>query len=358
PAPVPASGPVRPNPADPETWAVGEAVSTREHTTDKATGRLVATATLPAGIYKAVFEIPAAGDVPAVKAEQVIEVIDPKADRYGVKRAFVMRSQRQSAAPGSEFMALVGTGYDKGRALVEISQAGRTLKRFWTEPGRTQWPVGLKVGDEHRGGFTVRAWLVRDGRLHVQAQTIDVPWTNKRFAIEWERFTRRLEPGAKEIWRAKVRSVADPVAGPAAPALAEMVATLYDQSLDALALHQWPGGGLMSVFRRESSWLNLAFSNGGEGFNQILGQFAMVYADVPEMSYRQLRAPFGSPMRGGWGGGFGGGGRRMAKGAMMREMAMDGAPMLMATAASAAPEAGANRRLGVEFRKREADKEQ
>ena len=61
--------------------------------TDKATGKLVATATLPAGIYKAVFEIPAAGDVPAVKAQRLIEVVDAKADRYGVKRAFVLKSQ-------------------------------------------------------------------------------------------------------------------------------------------------------------------------------------------------------------------------------------------------------------------------
>ncbi|MFM8804592.1 MAG: alpha-2-macroglobulin family protein, partial [Planctomycetia bacterium] len=171
--------------------------------------------------------------------------------------------------------------------------------------------------------------------------------------IEWERFTRRLEPGAKESWRAKVRSVAVPVAGPAGPGRAELGATLDDQSLDALALHQWPGGGLMSVFRRESSWLNLAFSNGGEGFNQILGQFAMVYADVPQMSYRQLRAPFGSPMRGGWGGGFGGGGRRMANGAMMREMAA--APMAMA---AAPPDAAADGLAMNAARKREADKEQ
>ena len=85
-----------------------------------------------------------------------------------------------------------------------------------------------------------------------------------------------------------------------------MVATLYDQSLDALAPHQWPTDGLMGLFRRESSWMNLAFTNSGEAFNQILGGFATSYVEVPEMSYRVLRDPFGSPLRGGMGGGFGG----------------------------------------------------
>jgi hypothetical protein len=331
PAARPVQRPLPPNPADPETWAVGEAVLKEQVTTDKTTGKLVATATLPAGIYKAVFEIPAAGDVPAVKAERLIEVIDADSDRYGVKRALVLKSKAQTVEPGSEFSALAGTGYDTGRALVEIAQSGKILKTFWTEAGRTQWPLGMKVGDEHRGGFTVRAWMVRDGRLHMESQTVDVPWTNKKLSIAWERFTRRLEPGAKEVWRAKIATVADPLAGPAAPAVAEMVATLYDQSLDALAPHQWPGDGLMSLFRRESSWLNLGFTNSGESFNQILGSFATSFVEVPELSYRVLRDPFGSPLRGGWPGGLGGGfgGRRMAKGAMTREMA---APMAMAAA--------------------------
>ncbi|MFM8703928.1 MAG: MG2 domain-containing protein, partial [Planctomycetia bacterium] len=321
--------PIEPNPADPRAWAVGEAVFTQKVSTDKATGKAEATATLQAGIYKAVFEIPAAGDVPAVRAEQVIEVVDPAAERYGVKRAFVMKAEKQSVEPTSEFAAILGTGYDKGRALVEISQAGKTLARYWTEPGRTQWPVSLKVTHAHRGGFTVRAWMVRDGRLHSESRTIDVPWTNKKLAIEWERFTRRLEPGAKEIWRAKITSVADPVAGPATPVAAEFLALAYDQSLDALAQHAWPGD-LMGMFRHESSWSNLAFTNRGEGFNHIRGHFDMPQVNVPDMTYRVLRDPFGTPTID-WGGGFGGRGRRlMARG---KAAGMDGVPMVASMAA-------------------------
>ncbi|NDC63121.1 MAG: hypothetical protein EBZ59_03855 [Planctomycetia bacterium] len=258
------------------------------------------TASLPAGIYKAVFEIAAAGDVPAVRAEQVIEVVDPAAARYGVKRAFMLAGEKLSAEPSSEFAAVVGTGYGEGRALVEIARGGKSLARYWTEPGRTQWPVRLKVTDAHRGGFTVRAWMVRDGRLHSESRTIDVPWTNKKLAIEWERFTRRLEPGAKEIWRARVRSVADPVAGQAAPVAAEFLALAYDQSLDALAAHAWPGGGLMGLFRHESNWLNLAFTNTADGFSYVLGTWDVPHVDVPDMTYRVLRDPFGAA-GGGWG---------------------------------------------------------
>ncbi len=321
----------QPDPANPETWAAGEQVFEVDVTTD-ATGKKAETPHLPAGIYRATFAIPAAGDVPEVKATQLIEVIDPAAKAYGVKRAFVMKSEQQSVAPGSEFTAIVGTGYDKGRALIEIAQGGKILERFWTEPGRTQWPVAYAAMVANRGGFTVRAWMVRDGRLYQETQTVQVPWTDKQFSVEWERFTRKTQPGAKEIWRAKIMSVADAIDGPAAPHAAEFLALAYDQSLDALATHAWPGAGLMGMFRSESSWVNLGFTNAGESFYDIRGtNFHTPHHDVPEMTFRALIDPFGSPggepfgdarFRNGFmAGGMGGGGRMMP-----RMMAMSAAP--------------------------------
>ncbi len=312
----PAPRPV--DPTDVESWETGEVVFTQQVSTDRATGKVAVTASLPPGIYRAEFVMPAAGDAPPVKARHTIEVLDPTATRYAVKRPLVLVAEKLVAQPGSEFKALVGTGYDRGRALVEVSRAGKTLARFWTEPGRTQWPVSVKVGDDDRGGFTVRAWLVHEGRLQSQALTIDVPWTNKSLAIEWERFTRRVEPGKQEVWRAKIMTAADPLAGPAAPAVAEMVATLYDQSLDALAAHEWPGG-LQGLLRRESDQRMVAFTNTGQLLNQILGQFETRYEPV-DMTYRHLREPFGSQAR--WMGAFGG---RRHRG-MPMPMAMAAAP--------------------------------
>ena len=349
PAPVP---PTRPDPANPETWEPGEEVFSAAVTTDAAAGTFVATASLAAGIYRATFEIPGVGDGPAVKATRLIEVVDPAAERYGVTRAFVMRAAREEVAPGETYLALLGTGYDAGRALVEISQAGAVLDRFWTAAGRTQWPVSFEAGEANRGGFTVRAWMVRDGRLHVESRTIDVPWTDKRLAVEWERFTRRTQPGAKEVWRAKVTSVADKP-GMGVPAAAEVLALLFDQSLEALAPHAWPSGGLAGLLRRESAWLNITFTNSGIGLQHVQGTFREPHRDVPEMTYRAFRDPFGSPS-GPWG--FFGGGM----GGMARRGRMLMAPMAAAAAPAEADAAAFNMgdpAAGSELRKRAADKQ-
>jgi len=296
----------RPKPDDPDTWDLGAEIVRRDVAT-AATGTVEVEARLPPGIYRAVFTITGQGDGPDVRSDSTVTVIDPGADRYPVKRPFAVAAESNSVAAGRPFTALVGTGYDRGRALVEISRAGRVLKRFWTEPGRTQWPVSVAVGDDDRGGFTLTAWMVHDGRLHREQRTVQVPWTNKQFAVTWERFTRRLEPAVKEVWRAKIARVADPLEGPEAPAAAEVLALLYDRSLDALAEHPWPEAGLAGLLRRERPAAGAAFTNARNGFNGVRGGWAGP-TDRVEITYREFLEPFGPPGGRGWAmGGFGGG---------------------------------------------------
>ena len=62
-----------------------------------------------------------------------------------------------------------------------------------------------------------------------------MPWSNKRLALRWEHFVSKLQPGQHETWTAVI-------SGPdATRAAAEMVAALYDASLDAFAPLAWGG---------------------------------------------------------------------------------------------------------------------
>ena len=191
-------------------------------------------------------------------ATRLVEVINPKAKKYEIKKPFVLRVEKATVEVTNELRAIVGTGYEQGRFLVEIVQSGHVLKRYWTKNERTQTPISFEIKDAHRGGITLRAWMVREGRLYQESQRIDVPWTDKKLSIEWAQFTRRLEPATEQVWQATIRTEADPLAGPARAALAEMTATLYDQSLDALASHQWP---TLAFFARDSSRWQLKFTN-------------------------------------------------------------------------------------------------
>ena len=84
-----------------------------------------------------------------------------------------------------------------------------------------------------RGGFSVHVTQVRENRMLQHTHHVTVPWSNMKLDVKWERFVSKLRPGQEETWTATIT-------GPdAEKAVAEMVATLYDASLDAFAPHHW-----------------------------------------------------------------------------------------------------------------------
>ncbi len=76
------------------------------------------------------------------------------------------------------------------------------------------------------------AW-VRDGVLYEHSGVIRRPLPEKKLSLKWTTFRNRLTPGQKETW---TLSVTD---SQGKPAQANLMATLYDKSLDAVKPFSW-----------------------------------------------------------------------------------------------------------------------
>ena len=127
------------------------------------------------------------------------------------------------------------------------------IQRRWTDGERTQAVIELPITEAMRGGLTLHTTFVHENRTYLESRRIDVPWSNKVLDIRWERFVSKLGPGQRETWTAIIEG------SDAQRAAAEMVATLYDASLDQFAPHHWMSG--FGVFRHEHSQLRREFAN-------------------------------------------------------------------------------------------------
>jgi hypothetical protein len=258
-----------PDLSNPSAWPLGEVVAERAFKTD-AKGSAVLSVPLGAGAYRALLET---RDRFGKKATAVLplQVLDPSAKKLTLKVPHLLVAPRWTVEPGEEFTALWGSGYDRAQAFIEVEWRGKVLQRFWTDPGQTQVLIRQKVTEGMRGGFTLRVALVRENRAYLQAHRVEVPWSNKQLKVRWERFTSKLEPGEKVTWTAVVT-------GPdAKKAAAEMVATLYDESLDAYRPHSWPDG--FHVFRQNWSRVYSHFAN-HRRWGYLFG--------IPEPDYRPM----------------------------------------------------------------------
>lgn len=251
-----------------ENWPLADVAEQRGFKTD-TNGTQTLAFTLAPGAYKAIVE---AKDRfgKSVREERVLEVVEPGATRFNIRKPSHLAAPTWTVEPGGDFTALWGTGYDSGRAFVEVSHRGKELARFWTEPGRTQQLLRHPVTESLRGGFQLRVTYIRENRAYTESRQVAVPWSNKDLVLKWDTFRSRLEPGQSETWTLSIRRKNPGTTNAALPAPAELAAALYDASLDQILPHSWPGiGGLFPYDSPGTPW---SFANRQADLNQVLGR--------------------------------------------------------------------------------------
>lgn len=284
----------KPDPTDYRQWPLGELIEQQNYQTD-AQGKSTLQVKLPVGLYRAILESKDAYGKP-VRSELNLIVLNPEQPTLGMKLPNLFASQSYSLQPGETWNALWATGYPSGSALIEIERRGRTLKSYWTAPNKTQHTIELPIDESMRGGLTARVTYVRENRLYSETRQISVPWKNKELTLQWERFRNKLEPGVQEKWALKIT-------GPDAQAAkAELLAAMYDASLDAFTTHQWQTrlgqfyedsyGSVQSQFQNLSLWVPVIDSNYASNYLGV----AESYRHFPaELQMITPMAMFGAP---------------------------------------------------------------
>ncbi len=154
----------------------------------------------------------------------------------------------------------------------------KIIKSYWTPADATQHKIEVGVDETLRGGFTVHVTYFRENRAYVEKQQVYVPWTNKQMNLQFARFRDKLQPGQKETWSILVK-------GPGAEMRAvEMVAGLFDESLEAFVKHSWPG---LSLFYQDSSDANTQFANLPKSLNNMYSNWNATYGGY-SISYPQF----------------------------------------------------------------------
>ncbi|MDF1713952.1 MAG: alpha-2-macroglobulin family protein [Akkermansiaceae bacterium] len=309
---------------DPNRWEPGEVVREFEVKTDEKGLGSVKTE-LAAGAYRLVFETRDANGR-KIQALQGIQVVNPVAERFPTKMPFFTGSPSGSRQPGEMASVLWGSGHDEARACVEWYQNRKLLKREWSQEGRTQQMFSFPIEEQNRGGISVVIYQVTMNRLHRSERVIQVPWTNKELKLRWEHLVSKLEPGSKESWTAVVEGAGGEAV------VAEMVATMYDASLDAYASNSF--STLAQLLRNEYlPRRNFPFSS---RVGQLRAQSQFKHPGVFQMgpmfrSYRDGLALYD-------------GGNSWRYGRVLESMSADGGGGAFVTRTAAAPEAAMDSR--------------
>lgn len=248
-----------PDASNPASWELGKVVAEENFTTE-AGGNTKKSLSLKAGAYRLIAKSRDRFGK-EVTSQLNLTVIDSKSAKFSVRIPHFFKTKSSTVEVGENFSAIWGTGYDKGRAFVEIEHRNNLLKAYWTQPEDTQHLIEIPVDEKMRGGFTLRLTQVRENRCYFQNIWVNVPWSNKQLKISFEHFTSKLQPGQNDSWSLRIQ-------GPGAEMKAvEMAAALYDASLDAFAPHYWLQN--FQFFRHDGSSCAQHFANFGRRLDSV-----------------------------------------------------------------------------------------
>ncbi|MEE4256793.1 MAG: alpha-2-macroglobulin family protein [Bacteroidales bacterium] len=149
------------------------------------------------------------------------------------KRAEQFIALDNNVEPGEYARFLVGTAFTNVRMLYTLTAKEGVREQKWIDINENQMLLEFPVMEKDRGGMQVSFVFVSHNKSYSYSSNILVPYTNKELDISFESFRNKLLPGEEEKWSIKIRN------NKGEKVAAEMLAGLYDASLDAFVSHSW-----------------------------------------------------------------------------------------------------------------------
>jgi len=170
---------------------------------------------------------------------------------------------------------------------VKTSSASQYILKADSRSNLMQWITGqvlaadsVVIKESDRGKSHHMSWyMIKDNRIYIDQIQYSIPWSNKRLEIQTVSFRDKLLPGQKEEWTLKIN-------GPDKDKfIAEVVASMYDRSLDTYYPHEWR----TDLFTLDD---NPTIALQAPSFNSIstyiISYPSQPYTEVPALLYRDL----------------------------------------------------------------------
>lgn len=208
---------------------------------------------LPKGVYRLVYE---SEDPYGIKYELTHEFfIVGKQNNIPLPGIFMAEST--SVPVGGKIRLFVYSGLKDQEFFIDFFKDGIKKNRKIIKEGMGMEIIEIPVKEEDRGGVGVMCYMVRDHQLLTFVERIFVPWDNKELKIEFSTFRDKLRPGQEEEWIVKVSSLKGQDVGKFA---AEILAYMYDRSLDAFVPHNPPTPLSIFPLRNQTGWIKTSLS--------------------------------------------------------------------------------------------------
>ncbi|NML35705.1 alpha-2-macroglobulin [Chitinophaga sp. G-6-1-13] len=212
-------------------WARKSAVWEQQFTSTVAGDIAIDAQKLVPGYYELVVSANDKNGQPVVQ-KSVFELVDVNAKTLAAPAYLWSYQPEERTEPGKKGAVILGSSAKDLNILQTLGRVSQSQQLSnITLDGVKQFDYNIT--EEERGGVSLYYIFVKDNRVFARQHTIQVPWDNKDLSIKIGTHRDKLQPGEKEKWSVEITGYKGEKAA------AEMLASMYDASLDAFVPHHW-----------------------------------------------------------------------------------------------------------------------
>lgn len=134
---------------------------------------------------------------------------------------------------GKAVVTQIGSSAKNLYVLYNVFSGQKVIEQGTTEISDSIITREWKYKKEYGEGITIIYCWLKDGKKYSESFHVGLPVPDKELNVRWETFRNHLVPGQKETWTLKITNP------DGTPAKAQMMAVLYDKSLDDIYKHEW-----------------------------------------------------------------------------------------------------------------------
>ncbi|MEA4937083.1 MAG: alpha-2-macroglobulin family protein [Paludibacter sp.] len=197
----------------------------------------------PSGRYKIIFTTEDKNGNP-VESEHIFILYDNKDKRPPIKTYVWLPETKFESLPGEKVKVSFGTSAKPAYVLMEVKYGNQLISSCWIRMNNSIRTFSIPFNEAHRSGLTVSFTFVKDEQLFQRNIQITEKIIEKKLTPKLTVFRDKLLPGATATWTVNIPEVK------AKGKMAELLAGMYDASLDELRSNQWQ----FNPFYRTSFW--------------------------------------------------------------------------------------------------------
>jgi TonB-dependent SusC/RagA subfamily outer membrane receptor len=237
--------------SDFKSWGKGERVFEKEDSTKENSPWSIFHVPWSPGFY--IIEVSTKDtDGNEVKDIKYIELTDEKSHQLGQPKYLWTQSSNQPIESGEKTTVEMGTSADNLFIIQELDKTHdsrlTTHDYQFTILNNEKKSFDFTATEADRGGYGVSWIFVKHNRFYFANKTIVVPWSNKDLKIEYATFRDKTLPGSEEKWKVKITGYKKEIVA------AEMLASMYDASLDQFKMHSWSKPQIWPYYSAQRTW--------------------------------------------------------------------------------------------------------